>query len=150
MKILKKIFNQRREIDNLDAEIENSIKKNSDTAISFAKDFQKDFNYSKESIDDLEGILDYYSNDILKSNPTENQIWSMSIIFGSYLGEVILKNGLFEKGYRWRKDNFSDIPILVADGGWHITPIDKVYKRLVNGKEDSVISFYKVAMEMAQ
>ena len=29
----------------------------------------------------------------------------------------------------------------------NITPVDKVYKRLVNGAEDNVISFYQMAME---
>ena len=29
----------------------------------------------------------------------------------------------------------------------YITPVDKVYKRLVNGAEDQVVSFYKRMME---
>lgn len=128
-------------------EIENIVKKNSNTAINYAKSFEKEFDYSKNSIKDLEEILDYYSNDISKSKPTENQIWSMSVIFGSYLGEVMLKNGLLKKSYKWDKDNNSNIPLLVANDGSYITPNDKVYKRLVNGKEENVISFYDVIME---
>ena len=71
------------------------------TAVEYAKSFQKEFNYSEMSIGDLEEILDYYSKDLLESRPTENQVWSMSLIFGSYLGEVMLKNGLSERGYCW-------------------------------------------------
>ena len=60
----------------------------------------------------------------------------------------MLKNGLAEKGYKWGTDNFSNIPLLVNADGSFVTPNDKVYKRLVNGKEDSVISFYDVIMSM--
>ena len=75
----------------------------------------------------------------------ENQIWSMSIIFGSYLGETLLKNGLIEKGFAWGKEKSSNIPLLIKDNGCYITPNDKVYKRLVNGSVDSIISFYQFA-----
>ena len=128
-------------------EIENNARKNAETAISYAKSFEKEFDYSKNSIKDLEEILDYYSNDISMSKPTENQIWSMSVIFGSYLGEVMLKNGLSKKGYNWGKDDNSNIPLLVNSDNSYITPNDKVYKRLVNGKEDNIISFYDYVME---
>ena len=59
--------------------IVNNAKKNSMTAVEYAKSFQKEFNYSEMSIGDLEEILDYYSNDLLESRPTENQVWSMSL-----------------------------------------------------------------------
>lgn len=136
--------------NNKNTQIENIAKTNSNTAVSYAKSFEKQFDYSKNSIKDLEEILDYYSNDISKSKPTENQMWSMAIIFGSYLGEVMLKNGLAKKGYNWEKDNTSNIPLLVANDGSYITPNDKVYKRLVNGKEENVISFYDVIMDIAK
>ena len=71
----------------------------------------------------------------------------MALIFGSYLGEVMLKNGLSKKGYGWGKDNTSNIPLLVAAEGNYIAPNDKVYKRLINGGEDSVISFYDFIMK---
>lgn len=125
-----------------------NAEKNSATAIKYAKSFGRKLDYSKDSIKDLEEILDYYANDISKSKPTENQIWSMAVIFGSYLGETMLKNGLAQRGYVWGKDDTSDIPLLSGDDGSYVTPNDKVYKRLVNGKEDDIVSFYDVVMEM--
>ena len=142
------IFDKFRKSEKNTDVIVNNALKNSNTALNYAKSFKKNFDYSKTSIIDLEEILNYYSNDISKSKPTENQIWSMSVIFGSYLGEVMLKNGLAEKGYKWGTDHFSNIPLLVNADGSFVTPNDKVYKRLVNGKEDSVISFYDVIMSM--
>ena len=59
-------------------------------AVEYAKSFGKNFDFSENSITDLEEILDFYSNDISVSKPTENQIWSMAVIFGSYLGQTIL------------------------------------------------------------
>ena len=115
------------------------------TAIEYAKEFDKKLDFSENSIADLEEILDWYSKDIAVSKPTENQIWSMSIIFGSYLGETLLKNGLIEKGFAWGKEKSSNIPLLIKDNGCYITPNDKVYKRLVNGSVDSIISFYQFA-----
>ncbi len=113
------------------------------TAIEYANEFNKKLDYSENSIIDLEEILDWYSKDISASKPTENQIWSMAIIFGSYLGETLLKNGLLEKGFVWGKEPSANIPLLIRNDGAYLTPSDKVYKRLVNGSEDSVISFYR-------
>lgn len=117
------------------------------TAIEYANEFNKKLDYSENSIADLEEILDWYSKDISVSKPTENQIWSMSITFGAYLGETLLKNGLAEKDFKWGKELSSNIPLLIRNDGAYLTPIDKVYKRLVNGSEDSVISFYKAAIK---
>lgn len=140
------IFDKFRRKGNKDDTIENSARKHCKTAVDYAKSFQKKFDYSPDSIKDLEEILEYYSNDISVSQPTENQIWSMAIIFGSYLGEVMLKNGLGEKGFHWGKDENADIPLLSDQNGNFITPNDKVYKRLVNGAEDNIVSFYDIIM----
>ena len=119
--------------------------KMSATAIEYAQDFDKRLDFSENSIVDLEEMLDWYSKDISVSKPTEKQIWSMSIIFGSYLGETLLMNCLSNKGFAWGTEPSSDVPLLIKDDGSYITPIDKVYKRLVNGNEDSVVSFYRFA-----
>ncbi len=114
-------------------------------AIEYANGFNKKFDYSENSISDLEEILDWYSKDIAISKPTENQIWSMALIFGSYLGETLLKNCNSLKNFNWGKEPTSSIPLLISNNGAYLTPIEKVYKRLVNGSEDSVVSFYRFA-----
>ena len=117
------------------------------TAVEYAKEFNKKLDYSETGIADLEEILDWYSKDIAISKPTENQIWSIAIIFGSYLGEALLRNGLSQKGFAWGKEASSNVPLLIKDGGSYLAPNDKVYKRLVNGSEDSVVSFYRFAVK---
>lgn len=79
------ILDKLKKSNRVDSKIEDMARKNSDTAINYAKSFQKKFDYSSNSIEALEEILDYYSKDLSKSSPTENQIWSMALIFGSYL-----------------------------------------------------------------
>lgn len=138
---------KKRKTENQNKEVDIFAKNYSTTAVDYAKHFNKSFDYSQNSIADLEEILDYYSNDISVSKPTENQIWSMAVIFGSYLGESLLKNGLSQKGYSWGTVGTSNIPVLIGKGGSFLTPNDKVYKRLVNGPEDNVVSFYRYAME---
>jgi len=136
---------RKRKVNNINNEWAVYAQKMCVTAIEYANEFNKKLDFSENSITDLEEILDWYSKDIAVSKPTENQIWSMSIIFGSYLGEALLKNGLYEKGFTWGKEPSSNIPLLIKNNGAYLTPNDKVYKRLVNGSEDSVISFYRFA-----
>ena len=138
---------KKRNDNRKNTEVELFAKNYSATAIEYAKHFSKNLDYSKDSITDLEEILDYYAKDVCVSKPTENQIWSMSLIFGSYLGEVLLKNGLSQKGYSWGKVGPSNIPVIIRRDGSYLTPNDKVYKRLVNGSEDNVVSFCKYALE---
>ena len=59
----------------------------------------------------------------------------------------MLRNGLRDKGYAWDIVDGSSIPVL-RNGTAVITPIDKVYKRFVNGREDSVLSFYTYMLKL--
>lgn len=119
--------------------------KSSDLAIEYAKEFNKTLDYSRESIDALEEILEYYARDLRKSRPTDNEIWSMAVLWGSYLGQTMLKNGLEQEGFSWGLMDGTNVPLLVHRESY-TTPNDKVYKRLINGPEDSVVYFYEVMM----
>ena len=66
----------------------------SETAVNYAKQCQRDLDYSEKTLPALEALLEDLSQDIPKSHPTESQIWSMALIFGSYLGEVMLRDAL--------------------------------------------------------
>ena len=140
--------NRAKNQDEPNSMLESIAQKNSAIAVDWARDFDKVLDYSQTGIADVEEILDYYSKAIPSDQPTEQEIWNMAIIFGSYLGEVLLKNGLRQKGYRWSQTDGCDIPLLREPNGWMLTPIDRVYKRLVNGSEDSVVSFYRYAITL--
>ena len=122
------------------------VSKATKAAIAIANAYDEKFDFSEESITSLEKLLDGFSKSIPESNPEEEQIGHLSIILGTYLGETLLKNGLAEKGYYWDVVKPSSIPVLTHENGNILTPNDKVYKRLVNGEEDNVVSFYRFAM----
>ncbi|PYG84299.1 uncharacterized protein DUF3806 [Ruminiclostridium sufflavum DSM 19573] len=143
---MKDVLDLSQKIDNL-----------SRKAVHYAKGFSKDLDYTENSIDAVEEILEYYHND-LKGNiiknflrkiknevPTESQIWSLAAIWGAYLGDVICKNN--SDRCKWvYEDEFGTGAILhiKIDNNSRAYPIDKVYKRLKNGSEDNITTFYEV------
>ena len=64
-------------------------------------------------------------------------------------GETLLRNGLADLGYRWALTE-NGLPVLAKDGRNQMSPIKKAEKRIQNGPEDSVKSFYDVAKVIAQ
>lgn len=124
--------------------IEEFVENMSNKAIEYAKSFEKNFNYTENNIKDLEEILDYYSNDLKSSNPIESQIYSMSLIWGSYLGKLLKMHINFE--LCWVKEDVFGVGEIIhlKSGENRIFPVEKVYKRLINGKEDNIISFYEL------
>ncbi|PAD67512.1 hypothetical protein CHH83_18320 [Bacillus sp. 7586-K] len=130
----------------MNEEIEEYLQSMGKKAVEYANSFDVVFSYSEKDVKDLEAILDYYSNDLknTKDKPSKKQIYSMSLIWGSYLGELIIK--YINPKLSWvKEDVFGDGEIIhLQDGDTRIFPIDKVYKRLINGEEDSIISFYDV------
>jgi len=135
---------------------EKIIFRNCKTAIEYGKSFGKNLDYSESSIEDVEEILDFYSKDLnpgyVKSfvrkvtgkKVTVNQIQSMATIWGVYLGEVVRIHS--SSNCNWFVENvFGDGEILhLQIGQTKAFPIDKVIKRLRNGPEDSIVSFYRV------
>jgi len=132
------------------------------TAIEYGKSFGKNLDYSETSIEDVEEILDFYSKDL---NPgfvrslvrkvtgkkvTEKQLQSMSTVWGVYLGEVVRVHN--SSNCNWYvEDVFGDGKVLhLQIGQLKAFPIDKVIKRLMNGPEDSIVSFYKVIKHKIQ
>jgi hypothetical protein len=126
-------------------------------AIKYAKSFNVELKLSEQDITKIESILDYYHKDLnpgffkkiirkLKNEePTEAQIWSMATIWGSYIGELIRK--FSNNDYKWIiEEALNQDPILhlKKNNKNRIFPIDKTYKRLKNGREDSIQSFYDI------
>ncbi len=130
-------------------------------AIEYAKGFSKSLDFSEASIKDVEEILDYYCKDLKrnpiknfirrtkKEKPTEKQIWSMATIWGAYIGEVICR--MNPDKCKWvYEDEFGNGKFLhiKVENNNRACPIDKVYKRLKNGPEDNVVSFYDIFNKM--
>lgn len=134
-------------------EVQEQMSNLAKTAVRYAQSFNEELDYSKESIKAVEKILDYYSKDLQNcaadEKPTEKQIWSMALIWGAYIGEVMRRE--LEPDYVWTdEESFEERTphILTVGKNERTFPINKVYKRLINGPEDNVVSFVDVIIEV--
>ena len=123
------------------AEIAESIDHYCSTAIAYAQSFGKRLDYSDDSIDDVEEILDFYHQELVRTEekPTQNQIWSMAVVWGAYLGEVMRRKMGEPCGWMFEDGEFH-----LEAAGAKAYPMGKAYKRIVNGPEDSVVSFFDI------
>ncbi len=113
-------------------------------AISFAKDvFKIKLDWSDESIEDIERILDAMHQDAQRNSPTEDQIMGFAKGLGSYIGEVFRRN----HGAKWGLVHFGEdtFPGLQADNSSGLFwPWGKARNRIVNGEEDNVLQYYEI------
>lgn len=105
--------------------------------------------YSRASIPKLETILgkihDQHASRgllerLLRRPPTRGDLRGAALLYGGYLGEVLRKslNGTWEIS--------EGIPA-VSNSKGTVYPVDKAFKRMVNGPEDSVDFFFARALE---
>jgi len=126
-------------------------------AIQESKKFSKELDYSEKSLQDVEEILDSINKDIkgnimknifrkLKNQvPTDSEIWSMATVWGAYVGEVMCRNN--QDRCKWMYEHIpgsGSVLFIQVDNNNQANPMEKVYKRLKNGPEDNVVSFYNV------
>lgn len=125
--------------------VEDMMRAYSEDAINLGKQLGKNLDFSEESIQTVEVILEMYHNSLprrgmlkwIKKSPSDEEIAQVSKIWGGYIGEVIRKY----IGGIWIIDNNT---IILVIGDTQIFPPAKVYKRIKNGKEDNVWHYYQV------
>lgn len=132
--------------NNMDSITQKRIENNLSKAIECADDFNRNFDFSPGSIKDLEQILDYYSDDIRGNSFSEKEISDLASIFGSYLGQILLNQRFEKEGYIWAMAEKSSFLVL-KKGINTISPIEKVYKRLLMGPEENIITYYSSLIE---
>ncbi len=123
-------------------------------AANHARYYNKTLDYSEESIKIIEQILDQHYHElycntfkrifkkIIGKDLTESKINSIAVMLGTYVGEVMRKS--IGDSCTWHiEDVFGDGDSLhIKVGNARAFPIGKVYKRIMNGSEDSICSFY--------
>ena len=120
-------------------------------AVYLAKQSGVVLDYTAESAKGVDEILENYHDNIENYGGMDGEktLWNVSVMFGAYIGEVLLRQGLSEKGFAWVEDE--GLPILsMQDGKMTASPITKVEKRIYNGAEDSLESFVKVVFVAAE
>lgn len=106
--------------------------------------------YTRESVQNVDTFLGNFhdSLDEYESDEGANILWNIAVLFGTYIGEMLLHSGLSEKGFAWVEDD--GLPILQSpDTQIAVSPITKAHKRILNGAEDSVKSFVDVVFSAA-
>jgi hypothetical protein len=123
-------------------------------AVDFAKQhFQLTLDYSDKSIQEVEGILARFHDDLPKSAfqrlfrpaPPPEKISQTVVMFGSYVGEVLHRR---LSGSRWEQDTSGGRNVLcLTDGERRVWPHTKVHKRIINGPEDNIWHYFTGVIE---
>lgn len=119
-----------------------------ENTIKFVQQFGKNFSCKSEDIADMEEILDIIHKDYINKDISEKTAEKIAISMGIYLGQVMLDSKLSECGYEWMVDN--NQPCLTKNDNNKMYPIAKVWKRITNGVEDNVKSFYDIGIVIAE
>lgn len=124
--------------------IEQDHKKCVSAAVEIAEnDYDANLDFSNESIDEVERILGDIFKQTDRTNIDKRELVVLSMIFGSYIAEVVERN--FDGG-RLEKDH----PQVGQDsypyylGSSSFFPINWCYKRLTNGEKDNISDKYGI------
>jgi len=104
-----------------------------DNAIIYAKERGIILDFSQESINKLEDILQKDKNKFFR----KEEINIQTRMFGAFLGEVIRKN----IGGTWM---FSKNLFILKFDEFELFPFNRVYKRITEGEEFNIYHYYKV------
>lgn len=103
--------------------------------------------FSLESISLVDMVLERFHQDIELNHPDEDQILQMSKQFAGYVGQTLVLG----VGARWKVGEsctVKDIGPAVEIAGNEFYVLNKVYKRIINGAEDSLLAAIQVLVEL--
>jgi len=101
------------------------------------------FDYSEAGISDLEDWVDRLW-DPNGPRPTEAELDTNTKLVGAYLGEVMIRN----IGGEWVMGSDPRQPAVEIKPGRVAFVLNKVYKRQLNGTQESFIDFYHGAKQL--
>jgi hypothetical protein len=139
------------------AELYDRIKKRSDfdsrmrkLARGVAKrgrsEYQFDFDFSPTSIEKVEAVLDQLHRMHLVKPLNDDELAVLSLRWGAYVGEALKR----VRPGRWQRDSKigpGTLP-LVYKAGYTAFPRSWVYKRIVDGEGDNIVSKFYVASHL--
>jgi hypothetical protein len=112
-------------------------------AVDFAKkQYNINLDFSENSIEIVEEILNKLSLSIPKSKPTADEIENMSKVFAGYIGEVI-RNNWGGKYVRERESPITNNGVSFKINSSFYYIVSKVYRRLTNNEGDDIGFFFQ-------
>lgn len=118
--------------------LDEKAKKIADQAVRHAQRFNITLDYSNESIEKVEQVLELLHEQSKKENITEEQYAEIANIYGCYIGSTLIKN--LKRG-TWEVEPKNNGLAIEINKEYIFFPA-KVYRRLKNGSDENVIALY--------
>lgn len=110
-----------------------------------AANFSVKLDWSDGSVKNVEEILGRLHDEMARSKPPEDAVWTFAKAFGSYVGEVLRRH----HGGEWGMVtlNGQTFPGIQQDGHRLCWPWGRAHKRIVNGPEDNIWHYYQLMIK---
>jgi hypothetical protein len=108
-------------------------------AVQKAREFNAQLDYSENSLMEVEAIL----AQLARQTPEGDAAGEACKMWGSYLGEVVRRRF----GGEWSVETYPGkqfATLTLSIGGNKLFPTMKIHRRLTQGEDDNVWSFYKM------
>lgn len=121
-----------------------------ESAVRYAMQNGIDLDYTRESVQSVDAFLGSIHDRLDRYDGDEGAeiLWNTAVLFGTYIGEMLLRSGLAEKGFVWAEDDGLSV-LCIPGSQTAVSPITKAHKRILNGAEDSMTSFVDVVFSVA-
>ena len=112
-------------------------------AVQEAREFNTQLDYTENSLMEVEAILSQLACGSTIAQASADDVGEMCKIWGSYLGEVVRRRF----GGEWSIETYPGkqfATLTLSVGANKLFPTMKIHRRLTQGEEDSVWSFYRM------
>ncbi len=116
-------------------------------AVESAKFWKLDLDYSAESLEKADALMQMIYREHLNQPLPEDILLGVANLYGAYLGEVLLRCGLKDLDFTWTEGEEGEIGIGKED--FWAAPVTKVYKRITQGPEHDLMSFFEIIFGLA-
>jgi len=123
--------------------IEAMVSAYAEQAVTIAREFNAQLDYSENSLMELEAILAQLSRDMPAGPSSSDEVSEMCKMWGSYLGEVVRRRFGGEWGIEtYPGKQFATLTLNV--NGNKLFPSMKIHRRLSDGDADNIWTFYRM------
>ena len=123
--------------------VESMVRAYSQAAVEMAREFKATLDYTENSVMEIEAILTQFAQDLASGKPPADEMDEMCKLWGCYLGEVVRRRFGGEWGIEtYPGKEFATLTLNV--GGNKLFPSMKIHRRLTEGENDNVWTFYKM------
>jgi hypothetical protein len=112
-------------------------------AVILAREFKAQFDFSENSLMELENFLAVLAREMPVSKPSDEDVSEICRIWGSYFGEVVRRRF----GGEWSIETYPGkqfATLTLNVNGNKLFPSIKVHRRLTQGDSENIWSFYKM------